>query len=222
MLGAARLAQVPRSTAGPVGQAFWIEQGSQSWVVPVGVTSVCVVAIGGGAQNASLYDPETDSFYNSFGGGGALVYVNNLPVTPGESLTVDTLALAGNGGAARLFRGTTQLILANGGVNGESEAMQLVNYWGSPGGAGSVHASVTGAVIRTGGHGYDLGLRAGAAKYGGGAQGETGTSLNGSGDTTNRLCGRQFISTEASIARSGLRIIWGAGRAFPNTNTGDL
>jgi len=222
MLGAARMGQGPDGAATPVGQAFWVNQGSQSWTVPAGVTSVSIVAIGGGAGNYNVYDEGVGGNVLYYGGGGGLVYVNNMSVTPGETLTVETTASAGSGGSARLSRGATRLINAAGGDRGDGPSSQVQSYPGAEGGFGSVDASVSGAVIRRGGHGYDLGGRTGAAKYDGSSPGLVATSLNGSGDTTGRLCGRQIFGSEASESYSGLRIIYGTGRAFPNTNTGDM
>lgn len=55
------------------------------WTVPAGVTSISVVCIGSGAPGSYL-----DSFLvGSGGGGGALSYVNNVSVTPGETLTIN-------------------------------------------------------------------------------------------------------------------------------------
>ena len=60
------------------GQQAYTSSGSFSWVAPDGVTSVSVVAVGGGAGGS----------YNTSGGGGALAYVNNISVNPGCSYAV--------------------------------------------------------------------------------------------------------------------------------------
>lgn len=61
------------------GQAEYTTAGSYTWTAPTGVTSVCVVCVGGGA-----------------GSGGALAYRNNITVVPGNSYTV----VVGAGGVA--------------------------------------------------------------------------------------------------------------------------
>lgn len=61
------------------GQAEFTTPGTTSWTAPAGVTSVCVVCVGGGA-----------------GSGGALAYRNNITVVPGNSYTV----VVGAGGVA--------------------------------------------------------------------------------------------------------------------------
>jgi hypothetical protein len=54
------------------GEDAYTEAGTYTWIAPVGVTSVCVVAIGGGGVR----------------GAGGLGYKNNIAVTPGQSYTV--------------------------------------------------------------------------------------------------------------------------------------
>jgi len=61
------------------GQQEFTTPGTTSWTAPTGVTSVCVVCVGGGA-----------------GSGGALAYRNNITVVPGNSYTV----VVGAGGVA--------------------------------------------------------------------------------------------------------------------------
>ena len=54
-----------------IGQQAYTTPGTYSWVCPVGVTSVSVVAVGGGSR-----------------AGGSLAYKNNITVVPGNSYTV--------------------------------------------------------------------------------------------------------------------------------------
>ena len=61
------------------GQAEFTTPGTTSWTAPTGVTSVCVVCVGGGSAS-----------------GGALAYRNNITVVPGNSYTV----VVGAGGVA--------------------------------------------------------------------------------------------------------------------------
>lgn len=63
------------------GQQAYTTPGTYSWVAPTGVTSVSVVAVGGGGI---IQSGGTDFA----GGGGALAYKNNITVTPGQSYTV--------------------------------------------------------------------------------------------------------------------------------------
>jgi hypothetical protein len=51
--------------------------GAYYWICPAGVTSVCVLCIGGGGAGAI-----------NGGGGGAYAYINDYPVTPGQGYLV--------------------------------------------------------------------------------------------------------------------------------------
>ena len=63
----------------PKSQEEFTVPGTYFFYVPAGVTSISAVAIGAGGVASSSY---------TGGGGGALSYVNNVAVTPGEMLTV--------------------------------------------------------------------------------------------------------------------------------------
>ena len=64
------------------GSALFLSGGLYSWIAPVGVTSVSVVAVGAGGVN-------TSSGTYQAGGGGGLGYKNNISVTPGTAYTVN-------------------------------------------------------------------------------------------------------------------------------------
>jgi len=73
----------------PSGQQEYITPGTYSWTAPAGVTSVCVVCVGGGG--GGMYygaGSTTSTFQMNGGGGGGLAWVNDIPVTPGNSYTV--------------------------------------------------------------------------------------------------------------------------------------
>ena len=57
------------------------------WYVPEGVTSISVLAVGGGGSGIGEHD-------GGSGGGGSLAYKNNIAVTPGQMIKVQV----GNGG----------------------------------------------------------------------------------------------------------------------------
>ena len=73
-----------------VGQALLTgeHRSGSSWTVPDGVTSISVVCIGPGAGSQIGYN--LSSPVGRSGGGGALAYANNIPVTPGATLTYIT------------------------------------------------------------------------------------------------------------------------------------
>ena len=71
------------------GEEEWTTPGTYSWTVPADVTSISAVVIGGGAGGTQ---------YQNGGGGGGLAVTNNMPVTPGSTLTI----VVGAGGARKL------------------------------------------------------------------------------------------------------------------------
>lgn len=204
----------------PPGQQLFTTSGT--FIVPPGVTSICAVAIGAGhhAEWANW-----DIWYG--GAGGGLAYSNVIPVTSGDALPVTV-----NASESRLNRGLTVLLHATRGSWDYDNSLMR-------GGAGLV-----GQVLRTGGWGgYRLANPAsggGAAGYtsdgepGGGAGGSgyagRGTSPYGGG--AGGAAGAASSVAQATYGGGGgpsvdpgpgcLRIIWGEGRAFPNTNTRDL
>lgn len=64
------------------GQTAYTSPGTYSWVCPAGVYYVCVVAVGGGGGGVG------STAFGIGGGGGGLGWINNYPVTPGNSYTV--------------------------------------------------------------------------------------------------------------------------------------
>ncbi len=200
----------------PPGQQLFL--GNGAFVVPEGVFSICIVSIGPGG--ASGYDgPAVGS-----GSGGGLAFSNNLPTTPGETLTVSNFIV---------YRGEVPLV-------GASAGNRL-----TPG------TGLYGEFKRTGGAGKSVRYNyrasgAGAAGYtGDGWPGEeTGSNLENGGGGTSPLGGGAGAAAGASNTSQGaayggggayladnqsqpggpgcVRFMWGAGRAFPNTNTGDL
>lgn len=121
-----------------VGSASYTTPGTYTWVAPDGVTSVCAVCIGAGA----------DSYLSSGGDGGALAYKNDIAVTPGNSYTVFVPA---GGSASRAYFINTETVSAgngsartgDGGGNGGTGATYnsdggdiFLNISGSGGGAG--------------------------------------------------------------------------------------
>jgi len=68
-----------------VGQVNYLTPGTFSWTAPGGVTSVCILCIGGGGGGIAYYSYS----YGMMGGaGGGLGWKNNYSVTPGNNYTV--------------------------------------------------------------------------------------------------------------------------------------
>jgi len=107
------------------GQALYDVAGTYSWVCPVGVTSVCVVCIGGGGGGLYHSNSANTPYQIQGGGGGSLAWSNNINVTEGTSYTVEvgTAGQSGpytsgstNGSPSWFFSAGT--IRANGGYAG--------------------------------------------------------------------------------------------------------
>ena len=108
--------------------------GSYSWTCPTGVTSVCVVAIGGGGVGNDA------SNGGGAGGGGGLGYKNNISVTPGQSYTVVVGATAaqdsGNDGGDSYFINTSTVKGGGGQGSTTSNGGNGGTYTGDGGGNG--------------------------------------------------------------------------------------
>ena len=185
-----------------------------SFIIPTGVTSISAVAIAGGGGGG-----ETSSGAGSggAGGGGGLSYDTSLAVTPGETLTI-TVGHSGNGGQApsdppgaigtgeaatntTIKRGSTVLLQANGGTAGSGSN-------NGTGGSGGTTLSYDG--------GGDGGVR-GAGQYTGNGGSSGAASLLGT-SSTDYLYGEGGTGLNAVGGKGAVRIIWGAGRSYPNTN----
>lgn len=161
----------------PVGQQQWTSPGTYSFVVPGGVFSISAVVVGGGQSGGRSSGAEV-----GLGGQGAdLRYASSIPVTPGETLTVDvgtggvsTTAISGpvNGTSSRVSRAATVLLVAKGGGSGTSSAIGS-GLGGGAGGAGGTTVQGSG--------GGGAGGYAGAGGAGTGANGTGGAGGGGAG-----------------------------------------
>jgi hypothetical protein len=150
------------------GEAVYNIPGTYQWTAPAGVTSVSVVAIGGGASGAVGYINNTTGSALG-GGGGALAWKNNIPVVPGQSYTVVVGAggrsvvrttngfTNGNPGGQSYFIDTS-ILRAGGGTNTTSNS----TFTGDGGGNGSRARNVQSTSTYLTAHGG-----AGAGGYGG-------------------------------------------------------
>lgn len=135
------------------GQTFLANSSSPatfSWTVPTGVNYISAVAIGGGGKGGDTNRLSTQRAAGA-GGGGALAYSNKIPVTPGEILTV----VVGSGfttpADSSISRGSTVLLRAVGGSNGNPNSGTNASL----GGLGGQAANCIGQVCFSGGKGGD-------------------------------------------------------------------
>ena len=237
------------ASAAPPGQQAFTTAGTFSWVAPAGVTSVCVVTVGGGGggggggglmyRNDIPVIPGT-SYTVTVGAGGT---ANSSAGTP-DGGTGGTSSFAGaalpvqaSGGSATTggLRGYTGAGTgggtggsAPGGYNGGGAAGYSGNggntfIAGFTAGAGGGGAGGAWPYIAGGGVGL---LGEGASGTSGGQGGSGGASGIEYGVGALYGGGGSGYDNNINVGRAGgggaVRIIWGAGRAFPSTNTGNL
>lgn len=99
---------------------------THTWTVPAKVTSVSVVCIGGGG-GGMYYSNSSQSYTYAMGGGagGALAWINNVTVTPGESISIQ---VGGRGLGGAYSAGSTA-----GGASFFKDASTINANGGSPG-----------------------------------------------------------------------------------------
>ena len=156
-----------------VNEEIFDTAGTFTWIAPAGVTSVCVVCIGGGGGATGGYidwGPPIDSQPGGAGGGaGGLGWKNNISVTPGQSYTV----VVGAGGA-----GVVKNVSSNAGSGGDSYFISTGTVKGGGGQGGQYDTGGTGGSYTGdgGGNGGNGSNRAGGggAGSGGGAGGYSG------------------------------------------------
>ena len=197
----------------PPGQVVFDTPGTTTWTVPNGVTSVSVVCIGAGNAGgaSSCVHP---------GGGGALVYGNNIATTPGATINLqvgemthtneDTwfsssgvlLAEGGDAGTtAATTSGSAKTAGNDGGVRGAGVSSWGAKYGGGGGGAGGY----TGA----GGFGGTASSGPGAAGYndaaggGGSSDSSGGTNQAGGGGGGSGLFGTQGNASNGNARTTG-------------------
>jgi hypothetical protein len=172
--------------------------GTYSWTAPVGVTSVSVVAVGGGASGGCSVAQSTGTNLYA-GGGGGLGWKNNITVVPGNTYTV----VVGAGGPSTAppaeFGNPVQ-----GELGGDSYFIDTSTVMGGGGRNDNTFSTFIGDGGGRGGKGplSDSGRDAGAG--GGGAGGYSGDGGNGA---LNWSSGTQTAG--AGGGGSGGEISWG-------------
>ena len=86
------------------------QSGEISWAVPGGVTEIHILCIGAGGEGGF------DVYGGGGGGSGSLGYINNVPVTPGETLKLKV----GKGGQGSYVASRRD------GINGEGRMSKIV------------------------------------------------------------------------------------------------
>lgn len=150
----------------PAGQIAYTTPGTYSFVVPDRVNTICAVLVGPGSTGGTGYG----------GAGGSLRYINDLPVTPGETLEVYVGAGGGYGstGPTTLKRGSNTLLLAASNNTGGNWTAPEYPTASTSVGAGPYGGTVGGGNGGSGGTAGSYG-----SPGGGGAGGYSGNGGNG-------------------------------------------
>jgi hypothetical protein len=209
------------SVASAGGQQLFLASGS--FVVPAGVTSMCFgqVTRGGDAIN--------DGTDMQSGAGGASNWINVVATTPGETLSIVMPTTAG--ADCGVQRGATWLVRAKNAATFNTPG-SVVTGSGFSGGVGVTTGSSPTDQLSGGGAATGTGAGVAGAINTAGGVGGRGTSVidftTGSVPATNTggtYGGGGGILTGLVLgvgASGALRAMWGAGRAYPNTNTADV
>jgi hypothetical protein len=175
-----------RSQYTPPGQILFTTTGTQNWTVPVGITEISAVVVGGGGGGAGGESGRNEGVTG--GAGGGLAY-GTFAVTPGEILTVvvGTAGTAGasggdggTGGTSSIARGATVLLQGGGGQGG----LERVTTTRTGGTSTGTEREGGGAGGNSGGNSTDTGSGGGGAggySAAGGAGGTTGAGSSSTG-----------------------------------------
>ena len=164
------------------GQVEYITSGTYDFTVPAGVTSISAVLVGAGGVG---FVAQSGSGAVG-GGGGGLRYINDLPVTPGETLQVvvgqtgiqTSTTVNTDSTPSILRRSSNVLVQADAGSRGGVIPTSTPGSVGGGGGTG-LGAGPYGGTIG-GGNGGSSGLgRGGSSDGNGGGGGAGGYSGNG-------------------------------------------
>lgn len=237
MFAMTRVAMAVKSL-GAVGQVV-LSAGTTSWTVPAGVTSICCVCVQAGG-------------YGSIAGTITTLTVSGTVVCRAQNgnRLGDGGGDGGSGGAGQDNGDGSGVTGSGGGAGGYSGSggrgagSALGNTAGTGGGGGG-GGGTTSAGGGTGLHGQ--GANGTAPGFGNGGTGSPSATVCGGGGTSyyaDYNGGRggalsyknnipvtpgQVITVSigagtpiASAQPGGIRIIWGAGRAYPSTNTADM
>lgn len=118
----------------PQGQSLFSSPGSYTFTVPARISTISAVAVGGGGGGSYIWS------YGA-GGGGGTAWVSGLPVTPGETFTVEV----GGGGSTWSYEGSrpgnNSLLRRN--SNGTNHIIGYGSGQGGPNSAGSASGGYT-------------------------------------------------------------------------------
>ena len=232
----------------PAGQAAFTTPGTFSWIAPTRVTAVSVVAVGAGGSGGGTGGGL--GWKNCIpvvaGNSYTLVVGSNSPPSSDSYFCAPTVVKGGGFLSGSPFTGTGG---GNGGAGGNHGGGGAGGYCGAGGGAGpssgpGCYTFYYGAPATpgSGGGGGGGGRRGicGAPQYGynGGGVGIFGKGADGTGGAGPGNAGSggsgltygggggysispSYVQSNSLGGCGAVRVIWGSGRAFPNTLTTD-
>lgn len=180
-----------------------------NFIIPDNVSSVSIICAGGGGGGSG---ENAGNGANGAGGGG-LSYINNVKVKPGDIITT-TIGKGGNGGYGR--NGGTAYTL---GQDGGTTSVYLNGSLILSAGGGSFNITGGTGNLCNGGNG---GYVNGGGGAGGLASGYLGIDNNTGISGSHVLYGAKggnggYASSGTAGQDGGCHIIFGEGRAYPNT-----
>ena len=179
---------------------------------------------GGNGGYGGVGDTDGATYVSNGGGGGAGGYSGNGG-NGGEGTSYSTPPLSGAGNGGGGSGGACTYTYSIGGIAGYG------------GGVGLLGQGVNGAAVGGGSNWSQNGLPGSSGSgqtYGGGAAGATYYPLINGGRggalayknniavTPGQVISLSIPATITDAGAAAVRIIWGAGRSFPSTNTGDV
>ena len=193
------------------GQQAYTTAGTYSWVAPANVTSVSVVAVGGGSGG---------NFNWRSGGGGGLGYKNNYTVVPGNSYTVVVGAgssSSANGGDSYFV--STAVVKGGGGVRAQTSGLggTYTGDGGGNGGDGSNGGGGAGGYSGKGGNSFQNG--AGGGGGGGGRYDYSGTYFGNAGGGGVGILGQGSNGTAGLNSPPTVAQSYGGGGSGGNNST---
>ena len=179
----------------PIGGTLYQTVGTYTFTVPAKVTSIDVVAVGGGGGGGAGNSGHS-------GAGGGLGWKNDIAVTPGQTYTVvvgaggnqsgNSSTVGGTGGAS--YFNTTSVVRGGGGVGSDINPNETTLGY-SPAAGGTYTGDGGG---NGGAGGYDTGNNGGSG--GGGAAGYSGA---GGAGANNNNSGGTYIASGAGSGGGG-------------------
>ena len=226
-----------------IGQAEYTTAGTYTWVCPANVFNVSVLCVGAGAgTNVSGGDSSFSGAAGTLIAGGGTKPTGGAGTTLGSSLSTGTVG-GGNGGNGSTGSGNKGGGGA-GGYTGNGGNGNRTSYSGAGGGGVGIYGGTgagggggfgpdfgvnTRGAGASGGEGGGYGASAGGNFGGGAGTGDGGYSSGCGGGGLRYVTsyattpGASYTVVVGSVINSGgkgaVRIIWGSGRAYPNTNT---